>query len=158
MTRSASSTAPRVWPPTSSIVTSAVISSRPMPRGTKRTALTGWSARASCNRTRLCGSSDKVSRILQVIPLRYMASPLRSTSAGDLVMELLADDALGPPAQAVTVEGDRAAGIGHGQGYKEDLRWHGQLLSGRCRSGRLSGHRDPQSDGSLNLCTPYHTS
>ena len=34
----------------------------------------------------------------------------------DLVVELLADDALGLPAQAVTVEGDRSAEIVYGQG------------------------------------------
>ena len=47
-----------------------------------------------------------------------------SVGAGDLVVKLLPDDALGRPAQAVAVEGDRPVEVVHGQGDEEDLGVH----------------------------------
>jgi hypothetical protein len=52
-----------------------------------------------------------------------------SVGAGDLVVELLADDAFGLPAQAVGVEDHRLVEIGYRMGDEADLRSHSHLLS-----------------------------
>jgi hypothetical protein len=61
----------------------------------------------------------------------------RSVGAGDLVVKLLPDDALGRPAETVTVEGNRPAEIVYGQGDEEDLRLHCRS----CRDGPAGGRR-----------------
>jgi len=59
---------------------------------------------------------------MSIRPLSRVEDGDGGIGAGDLVVEFLAGDALGRPAEAVTVEGDRSAEIGYGQGDEEDLR------------------------------------
>jgi hypothetical protein len=63
----------------------------------------------------------------------------RCVGAGDLVVELLPDDALGLPAEAVAVEGNRSVEVVYRQSDEADLRSHCHLLPGL--AGRWSGGR-----------------